>query len=102
MCLRDSKENILGGDKMPLRHTGKPGSVDEPIVASYLSKKEKKRKEKGKYKIKLLLKHTLRNTYIEKRNKEKAISRYRNEKKNNVAHVTIYNEGTKAKIILEL
>lgn len=87
---------------MPIRHTGKPGSVDEPIVASYLSKKGKKEKKKGKYKIKLLLKHTLRNTYIEERNKEKAISRYGNEKKNNVAHVTIYNEGTKAKIISEL
>lgn len=59
MCLRDSKENILGGDKMPITHTGKPGSVDEPIVASYLSRKKKKKKEKGKYKIKLLLKHTI-------------------------------------------
>ena len=74
---------------MPIRHTGKPGSVDEPIVASYLSKKkkEKKEKKKGKYKIKLLLKHTLRNTYIEERNKEKAISRYMGMKRKITLHM---------------
>lgn len=43
MCLRDSKKNILNGDKMPVKHTGKPGDVDEPIVACNFTKKRKKK-----------------------------------------------------------
>lgn len=53
MCLRDSKKNILNGDKMPVKHTGKPGDVDEPIVAcNFTKKKEKRRISKKERKMK--------------------------------------------------
>lgn len=48
MCLRDSKKNILNGDKMPVKHTGKPGDVDEPIVAWNFTKKKKEKRKKLK------------------------------------------------------